>query len=305
MSWKGRDVINILDFSREDLDLLFQLANRFADEDYRGNDLENRMAALLFLEPSTRTMYSFMSAVYRLGGKPITLSKTEASSIAKGETFGDTIRMFDSYSDIIIVRDRREGAAKYAADLADSPVINGGDGAHNHPTQAMIDLFTITRYRGGVDGLKVGVLGDLKYGRAAASFILGLTIYDPDTIYLISPESLKLKKEVKDYLDSVGVRYFETEDLMEVISELDVLYVTRIQKERFPDPLEYERVRGSYKIDLSTLSNAKDDLMVMHPLPRVDEISTDVDNSKYQYYFKQARNGVYLRMALLKLILGD
>lgn len=304
MSWRGRDVINILDFTREDLDILFKLANRYADEDYRGNDLENRMAALLFLEPSTRTMYSFMSAVYRLGGKPITLTMAEASSIAKGESFGDTIRMFDSYSDVIIVRDRREGAAKYAADIAEAPVINGGDGAHNHPTQAMIDLFTIFRYRGGVDGLKIGVLGDLKYGRAAASFILGLTLYDPDIIYLISPESLRLKKEVRDYLDSVGVKYFETDDLMDVIPELDVLYVTRIQKERFPDPLEYERVRGSYKVDLSILSNAKDDLMVMHPLPRVDEISTDVDNSRYQYYFKQARNGVYLRMALLKLIIG-
>ncbi|HIQ12978.1 MAG TPA: aspartate carbamoyltransferase, partial [Thermoprotei archaeon] len=224
---------------------------------------------------------------------------------AKGETFGDTIRMFDSYTDIIVVRDRREGAAKYAAEIAESPVINGGDGAHNHPTQAMIDLFTITRYRGSVDGLNIGVLGDLKYGRAAISFILGLTLYDPKNIYLISPESLRLKKEVRDYLDSLGINYFETDNLTEVITDLDVLYVTRIQKERFPDPLEYERVRGSYKVDLSILSNAKDDLMVMHPLPRVDEISIDVDETKYQYYFKQAKNGVYLRMALLKLILGD
>lgn len=305
MSWKGRDVINILDFTSEDLNLLFGLANEYADTDYRGNDLRDRMAALIFMEPSTRTMYSFMSAVYRLGGNPITLSKVESSSIAKGETFGDTIRMFDSYTDIIIVRDRREGAAKYAAEIADSPIINGGDGAHNHPTQAMIDLFTITRYRGSVDGLNIGVLGDLKYGRAAISFILGLTLYDPKNIYLISPESLRLKKEVRDYLDSLGINYFETDNLTEVITDLDVLYVTRIQKERFPDPLEYERVRGSYKVDLSILSIAKDNLMVLHPLPRVDEISTDVDNTKYQYYFKQAKNGVYLRMALLKLILGD
>ena len=304
MTWRNRDVINILDFSREDLDELFSLAGKYVDLDYRGGELSGKMAALLFLEPSTRTMYSFMSAVYRLGGNPITLSKTEASSIAKGETFGDTIRMFDSYSDIIIVRDKREGAAKYAADIADSPVINAGDGAHNHPTQAMIDLFTIIRYRRRIDGLNIGVLGDLKYGRAAASFILGLTIYQPRKIFLISPESLRLKTEVKDYLDKIGIDYFETDDLNQVINELDVLYVTRIQKERFPDPLEYERVRGSYKIDLNILSKAKSDLMVMHPLPRVDEISPDVDNSQFQFYFKQARNGVYLRMALLNLILG-
>ena len=305
MSWRNRDVLNILDFEKSDLEKLFSLASKYVDNDYRGNDLKGRIAALLFLEPSTRTMYSFTSAVYRLGGRPMILSKSEASSIAKGETFGDTIRMFDSYADIIIVRDRREGAAKYAAEIANAPVINAGDGAHNHPTQAMIDLFTIYRFKGYVDGLNIGVLGDLKYGRAAASFILGTTIFNPKKLYLISPESLKLKEEVRDFLNNKKVKYYETNNLEEVLSELDVLYVTRIQKERFPDPLEYERVKGSYKIDLKTLETAKEGLMVMHPLPRVDEISPEVDNSPYQYYFKQARNGVYLRMALLKLILGE
>ena len=304
MSWRHRDVISILDFTRDDLDQLFRLARDLYERDYRGGDLSGYIVSLIFLEPSTRTMYSFASAVNRLGGRLLTLSLSEASSIAKGESFGDTIRMFDSYSDLIVVRDSREGAAKYAAEVSDSPVVNAGDGAHNHPTQAMIDLFTIYMHRGSPDGLNIGVLGDLKYGRAASSFILGLTLYNIGRLYLISPEELRVKREIRDVLDSSGIEYVETSDLPSVIPELDILYVTRIQKERFPDPLEYERVRGSYRVDMRLLESAREGLMVMHPLPRVDEISTDVDRSRYAYYFIQARYGLYLRMALLKLIMG-
>jgi len=303
MSWISRDVINILDFTRDELETLFREADKLFEEDYRGDDLSGRIAALIFLEPSTRTMYSFYTAVNRLGGSTLPMSMAEASSIAKGESFGDTIRMFDSYADILIVRDRREGAATYAAEISESPVINGGDGAHNHPTQAMIDLYTIRRLKGGVDGLEIGVLGDLKYGRAAASFILGLTLYKPSRVYLISPETLRLKPEVRDVIEDRGIEYVETSDLKAAVKNLDVLYVTRIQKERFPDPLEYQKVRGSYRVDMSLLSEAREDLIVMHPLPRVDEISREVDESRYAAYFTQAKLGVYIRMALLKLIL--
>ncbi len=304
MTWRGRDVINILDFRRDDLDRLFSLTDQLVESDYRAPDLSGRSVALIFLEPSTRTMYSFYSAVNRLGGSVLPLSMAEATSIAKGESLADTIRMFDSYADLLVIRDKREGAAYYAAEVAESPVINAGDGAHNHPTQAMIDLYTINRLKGGVDGLTIGVLGDLKYGRAAASFILGLTLYKPGRIVLISPEELRLKSEVRDYLDSRGVEYLETSSLRDVVPELDVLYVTRIQKERFPDPLEYERVRGSYRVDLEALSGAKEDLIILHPLPRVDEIAVEVDDTPYAKYFLQARYGVYIRMALLKLVMG-
>ncbi len=304
MVWERRDVINILDFTRDDLETLFETADKLVEDDYRGEDLRGHVVSLIFLEPSTRTMYSFYTAVNRLGGSTLPMSMAEASSIAKGESFGDTIRMFDSYSDLIVVRDKREGAAMYAAQIADAPVINAGDGAHNHPTQAMIDLYTIRRFKGGVDNLTIGVLGDLKYGRAAASFILGLTLYRPKEVVLISPETLRLKKEVMDTLRESGIRFWETPNLVEALPSLDVLYVTRIQKERFPDPMEYEKVRGSYRIDRELLRNAKEDLIVMHPLPRVDEISTDVDDTPHAVYFKQAWFGVYIRMALLKLILG-
>jgi aspartate carbamoyltransferase catalytic subunit len=195
---------------------------------------------------------------------------------------------------------------KYAAEIADSPVINAGDGTREHPTQTMIDLYTIWRERGRIDGLTIGLLGDLKYGRAPTSLIYGLTKFKVNRLYLISPPELRIRDEVRDYLNNHDIDYVETVDLKEVLPELDVLYVTRIQKERFPDPTEYERVRGSYQVNTQLLEDAKDDFMILHPLPRVDEISHEVDNTKYAYYFKQARYGVPIRMALLKLVIaGD
>jgi len=239
----------------------------------------------------------------RLGGSSLVFSEPSKTSIAKGETLGDTIRMFDGYADAIVIRHKVEGAAKYAADIAESPVINAGDGTHHHPTQAIIDLYTIWKYRGRLDNLNIGVLGDLKYGRASTSFIYGISMFKPNKLFLISPHELRLKEEVKSDLNQMGVNYIETTDLEGVIGELDILYVTRIQRERFPDPAEYERVKGSYVVNMELLSRARDELMVMHPLPRVDEISVDVDGSKYAYYFKQARCGVPIRMALLKSII--
>ena len=301
---RGRDIISILDLSRDDLYRIFGLAREIEENmDKYINELRGRVLALLFFEPSTRTMYSFQTAMSRLGGSCLVFSDVIRTSIAKGETLGDTIRMFDGYADAIVIRHRIEGAAKYAADIAEAPVINAGDGTHHHPTQAIIDLYTIWKYRGRLEGLNIGVLGDLKYGRASTSFIYGIAMFKPSKLYLISPEELRLKNEVKSDLEKMNIELLETSDLQSVIGELDVLYVTRIQKERFPDPTEYERVRGSYIVDRDLLRNARDSLMVMHPLPRVDEISTDVDDTKYAYYFKQARCGVPVRMALLKLVI--
>ncbi len=303
-AFRGRDVISILDFSRKELEALFEAADRAWDL-AREAPLQGKIVALAFFEPSTRTRLSFESAVKRLGGEALVVSGEDAISVAKGENLADTVRMLDSYSDAIVIRHRYEGVALYAAEIAETPVINGGDGRQHHPTQAMLDLYTIRTLRGGVDGLVIGVLGDLRYGRAAASFILGLTRFKPEKVYLISPPPLRAREEVLMHLDRAGLRYEEVEDYREVLPELDVLYVTRIQRERIPDPSEYERIKGSYRVTLRDLhGRAKPDLKILHPLPRVDEISFDVDNSPYQAYFIQARLGVRVRMALLAGILG-
>ncbi len=266
--------------------------------------LEGKILALAFFEPSTRTRLSFEAAMKRLGGDVIGFTSEEATSIAKGESLADTIRMLDSYADIIVIRHRFEGAAKYAAEIASSPVINAGDGRQHHPTQAMIDLYTIRKLFGGVDGLVIGVMGDLRYARTAASFTLALTLYRPERVYLISPPQLRMRREVLDEVTKRGLRVVEVERIEDVIEELDVLYVTRIQKERIPDPMEYERVKGSYRVTLKTLEKAKKSLKILHPLPKVDEIDPRVDETPYAAYFKQASYGVPVRMALLCLIEG-
>jgi len=301
--FKYRDVISITDFNRKDLELLFDRANTL--EQYsksRLRLLENKVMALAFFEPSTRTRMSFETAMKRLGGSTIGFTSEEAISIAKGETLGDTIRMLDAYSDIIVIRHRLEGAAKYAAEVASVPVINGGDGKQHHPTQAMIDLYTIWRIKGGIDGLTYGVLGDLKYARTSASFTLALGLFRPKKIYLISHPLLKMRENVKRYLRSRGIEFEEVERADDVIEELDVLYVTRIQKERFPDPSEYEKVKGTYIVNMRLISKAKSDMIILHPLPRTEEIDRKIDTTPHAAYFKQARWGVPIRMALLTLI---
>jgi aspartate carbamoyltransferase catalytic subunit len=299
-----RDVLSILDFKKEELEYLFQEAENILRDPTKYRDvLRGKILATAFFEPSTRTRLSFQSAILRLGGSYLDLGELEKSSIAKGENIADTIRMLDSYADIIVVRHKLEGAAKFAAEIAENPVINAGDGRKHHPTQAMLDMFTVRRLKNRIDGLTYGVLGDLKYGRAAASFILALSIFSPKKIYLISPGLLRAREDVTSILRERGISFEEVENPSEVIGELDVLYVTRIQRERFPDPSEYEKVKGSYIVDLKLLRNAKEDLIVLHPLPRVDEIALEVDGTRYAKYFEQARLGVPLRMALLKLIL--
>jgi aspartate carbamoyltransferase catalytic subunit len=299
-----RDVISILDFTREDLETLFEFADRFIKINEKLEILKGKIVALAFFEPSTRTRLSFEVAAKKLGADVISIVGEEASSIAKGESFADTIRMLDSYSDLIVVRHRFEGAAKYAAEIAEKPVINAGDGRQHHPTQAMIDLYTIKKLFGEIDGLTYAVLGDLRYGRAATSFIYGLTLYKPKKVYLVSPPQLRIRDEVRRELIDRGLVFEEKNNILEVIEEIDVLYVTRIQKERFPDPVEYEKVRGSYIVTLGMLMKGKPNLKVLHPLPKVDEIDYSVDNSKYAAYFYQAKLGVPIRMALLSLVLG-
>lgn len=301
----GRDVVSVLDFRREDLELLFEYADRvrkFTAGKLRV--LEGKIVALAFFEPSTRTRFSFEAAAKRLGADTISVSGEEAISTAKGESFADTIRMLDSYSDLIVVRHRYEGAALFAAEVAAHPVVNGGDGKQHHPTQAMIDLYTVRDLFGCVDGLKYAVLGDLKYGRAVTSFLYALARFKPSVVYLVSPQPLRPREEVLKTLEGLGLNYRMVENVEEVIGEVDVLYVSRVQKERFPDPLEYERVRGSYVVNLKTLAEAKPGLKVLHPLPRVDEISPEVDSTPYAAYFHQASLGVPVRMTLLSLIAG-
>lgn len=307
-SWLGRDVINILDFTRDDLETLFETAEQMKKmlaEGHVPQLLGGRIIALAFFEPSTRTRLSFETAAKRLGAETIGFAGEEATSLAKGENLADTIRMLDGYADAIVIRHRYEGSALYAAEVAEKPVINAGDGRQHHPTQAMLDLYTVRELFGTIDGLVYGVLGDLRFGRAASSFILALTLYRPRKLYLVSPPLLRARPEVKARLEEAGIAYEEVEVLEDVLGELDVLYVTRIQRERFPDPREYEKVRGSYRVTRELLEKAaKPELRVLHPLPRVDEIAANVDTAPYAAYFLQARNGVPVRMALLSLILG-
>ncbi|MCS7133014.1 MAG: aspartate carbamoyltransferase [Nitrososphaeria archaeon] len=304
MGFRNRDIISILDFRREELEELFSVVDEMRkNPSAHSSALSGYLMATAFFEPSTRTRLSFQTAMLRLGGSVIDMAEVQRSSIAKGENFTDTIRMLDAYSDVIAIRHKIDGSARYAAEIAENPVINCGDGKKNHPTQAMLDLYTVKTLKNRIDGLNYGILGDLKYGRAAASLILGLALFRPERIYLISPESLRVRPEVREHLENSGVDYVETTRIEDCISELDVLYVTRVQKERFPDPSEYERVKGSYRLTLDILRAGKEDLVVLHPLPRVDEIDFKVDDSKYAKYFLQAKLGVFVRMALLKLIL--
>lgn len=302
MSWRGRDVVSMRDFSKGDLEVLFERARDMEKYARSGLDLlKGKILAVAFFEPSTRTRLSFEAAMRRLGGDVIGFSSAEGTSVEKGETFADTIRMLDAYADAIVVRHRLEGAAKFAAEVADAPVINAGDGSFNHPTQAMLDLYTIWRERGRIDGLRIGLMGDLKYARTVNSLLEGLALFDVE-VELISPEFLRPRQEILDYISS-RLRYRFRNKLDEVLRELDVLYIVRIQKERFLDPLEYERVRGSYRLTADSLKGAKDELIVLHPLPRVDELDASVDGTKHARYFRQAMYGVPLRMALLSLVL--
>ncbi|HIE15266.1 TPA: aspartate carbamoyltransferase [Candidatus Bathyarchaeota archaeon] len=303
MKFEGRDIISIKDFSREEINYILGIASEMEHLAKKGSDmLQGKILATLFFEPSTRTRLSFETAIYKLGGKTIGFAEPSVSSVKKGESLADTIRVVENYCDVIVLRHPLEGAARFAAEYARIPVINAGSGAEEHPTQALLDLYTIKKETGCIDGLKVALIGDLRFGRTVHSLAYALSLYNVK-LFLVSPPLLRMRREIlEDIRDRVKV--FEANNVEEVIPEIDVLYVTRIQRERFPDPAEYEKVRGSYRIDLNTLKNAKESLIIMHPLPRVDEVSPEVDTTPFAKYFKQVWNGVVVRMALLSLVLG-
>jgi aspartate carbamoyltransferase catalytic subunit len=299
----NRDLISIKGLKKEEIDYVLETADKFESLAETGSDLlRGKVLATVFFEPSTRTRLSFQTAMYKLGGNVINFGKPDFSSVSKGETLADTIRVVGKYSDIIVLRHSLEGSARFAAEYSEVPIINGGSGAEEHPTQALLDLYTIFKEKGKIDGLNIALIGDLRYGRTVHSLAYALSFYDVK-LSMVSPDLLKMRKEIlKEIQNRIEISEFSSVD--EIISDVDVLYVTRIQKERFPDLGEYEKVRGIYSVDLSTLRPAKDDLVILHPLPRVDEISIDVDSTPYAKYFEQTRNGVVVRMTLLALILG-
>ncbi len=306
MNFKKRDIISIKDFSKKEINYILRYAKKmvpYAKGKKYKNLLEGKVLSSLFFEPSTRTRLSFDSAMNRLGGRTIGFSDPSGTSLKKGENLADTIRMADSYSDTIVIRHPHEGAARLAAEFAEVPVLNAGDGAGRHPTQCLLDLFTILTEKKSIEKNRIILLGDLKYGRTVHSLAYALSMYGVDLTF-VSPKNLKMPKEVIDECKELGVYPNQTSNLEKAIKDADVLYATRIQKERFPDPAEYNRVIGSYKIDMDLIEKADKNLIVMHPLPRVTEISHEVDKTKHAVYFKQAFNGVPVRMALLSLVNG-
>jgi len=303
LQFEGRDIISIKDFSREEIGYIFEVARRMEPLASKGSDmLRGKILATLFFEPSTRTRLSFEASMHKLGGSTIGFAEAEIASVKKGENLADTVRTVENYADVIAMRHPLEGAARLAAEFSKVPIINGGSGAEEHPTQAMLDMYTMMKEKGKIDGLKIALVGDLRYGRTVHSLSYALSLYDVE-LYLISPDTLRMRREVIQTIKE-KIPVTEKTSLEKIIPLVDVLYVTRIQKERFPDPAEYAKVKGSYKIDLEALKEAKKDLIILHPLPRIDEIASEVDNTSYARYFPQVLNGIVVRMALLALILG-
>ena len=302
MEFKNRDIISINDFSKEELLYILKIVKQTENKP-KGSMLKGKILAALFFEPSTRTRLSFISAMEQLNGEVIGFSNANTTSIQKGESLWDTVKMTEQYADVIVIRHPLEGSARLAAEAASIPVINGGDGSNQHPTQTMLDLYTIQKTKGKLDNLQVGFVGDLKYGRTVHSLVIALSYFNP-TFYFIAPDELQIPESYLDELYKKKVKYFKTADLARFSKEIDVLYVTRIQKERFPDPLEYEKFKGIYRIDGQFLQSVKKDLKIMHALPRVDEIDKSVDATEHAAYFGQAANGIPVRKALLALVLG-
>ena len=300
-----KDILSIKDYSKEQLESIFASTDKIMqlNPSDRREISKGKTLGYLFYEPSTRTRLSFDSAMASIGGNSLGISDISSSSTQKGESLADTVRIMSIYSDLLVLRHPLDGSSRFAAEISDKPVINAGSGTEEHPTQAIQDLFTIKKEKKKIDGLKIGIVGDLKYGRTIYSLLHGLGNYDVD-VHLISPESLRIRSdstyEIKKKLD-----FTETTDIEEHLDDLDVLYVTRIQKERFPDEEEYLKVKGSYVIGLDLLKKMKEDSIILHPLPRLDEISTDIDKTKHARYFQQAEYGKYTRAALLGLTLNE
>jgi aspartate carbamoyltransferase catalytic subunit len=306
VSLKGKDILHGNQFSKSELQAIMKVASDF-EKELKGKGtiplLKGKLVATLFFEPSTRTRLSFEAAMQRLGGGVISMGAVESSSVVKGETLSDTARTVAQYADVIVVRHPRIGSAKEAADAVDIPVINAGDGAGQHPTQALLDIYTIKKEVGSMKNLKVSLVGDLKNGRTVHALVEVLSHFEV-SLYFVSPSLLRMPEEITVQLKEKGCEVTETEDLALAASRSDLIYMTRIQKERFADLSEYEKVKGSYIINREFIDRLKKKITILHPLPRVDEINPDVDSYPGAAYFRQMRNGVYVRMALLSMILG-
>ena len=299
---KNRSLVSIDDFSTEEILRIIDLAEEFESQP-TSRLLDGKVVATLFFEPSTRTRLSFESAINRLGGKIIGFSDASSSSVTKGETLNDTIRTVSNYCDLIVMRHPCEGSARFASEISAVPVINAGDGANQHPSQTLLDLYSIRKTQGKLNDLNIFLVGDLKYGRTVHSLMMAMSRWNA-TFNFISPEELKMPDEFKLYLDNLGLRYYEHSDFTDIVSRADIIYMTRVQKERFSDPIEYEKVKNVYVLRNSMLKNTKPNMRILHPLPRVNEIHQDVDGNPKAYYFEQALNGVYTRQAILCSLLG-
>ncbi len=298
-----KSLVSIVDFSKEDILRLIGIAEIFEENPNR-RLLEGKVCATLFFEPSTRTRLSFETAVNRMGGRIIGFSDAATTSSSKGETLKDTIMMVSNYADLIIMRHHLEGAARYASEVTGIPIINAGDGANQHPTQTMLDIYSIYKTQGTLENLEITMVGDLKYGRTVHSLITGMSHFNP-TFHFVAPEELRIPDLYKTFCDDKGIKYYEYTDFSEeVINRSDIIYMTRVQRERFTDLMEYEKVKNVYILRNHMLSDSKNNLRILHPLPRVNEIAYDVDSNPKAYYIEQARNGVFARQAIICDVLG-
>ena len=299
----NRSIVSISDYSHEKIQYLLDMSSEMERRPNR-KTLQGKVVATLFFEPSTRTRLSFETAANRLGARVIGFSDPKVTSSSKGESLKDTIKMVSNYADVIIMRHKLEGAALYASEVTDVPIINAGDGSNLHPSQTMLDLYSIYKTQGKLSDLNIYMVGDLKYGRTVHSLLMSLCSYNP-TFHFISPKELKMPREYKSYCEERGVRYVEQTDFTEdTISDADILYMTRVQRERFTDLMEYERVKDAYILRRDMLGKCRENMKILHPLPRVNEIAYDIDESPHAYYFEQARNGLYAREALICDVLG-
>lgn len=299
---KNKSLISITDFSTQEILRILEIAAEF-ERNPQPHLLDGKVVATLFFEPSTRTRLSFESAVNRMGGRVIGFSDPNASSVSKGETLKDTIRMVSNYCDLIVMRHPLEGSSRYASEVATVPVINAGDGANQHPTQTLLDMYSIKKTQGRLDNINIFMVGDLKYGRTVHSLLMAMAPFNP-TFNFISHPKLKMPDEYKLFLDQKGVKYYEHQEFTDIISQADIIYMTRVQRERFSDLMEYEKTKDTYVLRNSMLANTKSTMRILHPLPRINEINQDVDLNPKAYYFEQARNGVFARQAVISAVLG-
>ncbi len=295
-------LVSISDCSKEDILHIVDLAEQF-EKNPNPHLLDGKLVATLFFEPSTRTRLSFETAVQRLGGRVIGFSDAATSSSSKGETLHDTIKMVSNYVDLIVMRHPVEGAARYASEITNVPVINAGDGSNQHPTQTMLDLYSIKKTQGTLENLTISMVGDMKYGRTVHSLLMAMRYFNP-TYHFVAPPELKLPPQYPEYMRANNIKFDEREDMNSILAETDILYMTRVQQERFTDLVEYEKVKNTYTLRNSMLEGTKDNLRILHPLPRINEIAADVDANPKAYYFEQARNGVFARQAVICSILG-